>query len=416
VEPLDLFVDTHVTDGADYQYDTTYGLDAGPEVVPAQAEWRLKVLSPYLESSVAAAGQVIGPFIALKSESDPSQGMVTWQSTPRFSTGYMILQNRTGILVETHMLKDYRTRVLGTYHLLRALLEVVNREADTLLRLDREADAATIAAGAAPGPRASVPLRLEPDGSSQPFLYRGIEYRRAPSPISGAERIEYLGRPQDLTIPRQTGLKVTRTIAPPRAYIVPAQWTEVIDLLQAHGLRLRRTTAAWAAEVETYRCENPKWAPRPYEGRQVLLPPEGSGGSEVSPGHCVGVRERLEFPPGSAVVPLDQRAARVAIHLLEPEAPDSVLAWGFLNAIFEQKEYAEAYVMEKLAPQMLAADRALKAEFEARLASDKDFAANPQARLDFFYRRSPWWDRRIGLYPVGRLASLQGVPLGDAAR
>ena len=411
-----LFVDTHVTDGADYQYDTTYGLDAGPEVPQAQAQWRLEVLAPYLESSVAAAGQVIGPFVALKSESDPAQGMVTWQSTPRFSTGYMILQNRTGILVETHMLKEYKTRVLGTYHLLRAVLEVVNRDADTLLRLDRDADAATVAAGTAPEPRAGVPLRLEPDGTSRPFVYRGVEYRKSPSPISGAERIEYLGRPQDLTIPKQTGLKVTRAVAPPRAYIVPAQWTEVIDLLEAHGLKVRRTAAAWEGEVETYRCDGQKWAPRPYEGRQVLLPAEGAGGSEASPGRCVAVRERLAFPAGSAVVPLDQRAARVAMHLLEPEAPDSIMAWGFVNAIFEQKEYAEAYVMEKLAPQMLAGDPALKAEFESRLASDQEFAASPQARLEFFYRRSPWWDRRIGLYPVGRLASLQGVPLKDAAR
>jgi hypothetical protein len=100
----------------------------------------------------------------------------------------------------------------------------------------------------------------------------------------------------------------------------------------------------------------------------------------------------------------------VAIHLLEPQAPDSLLAWGFFNAIFERKEYAEPYVMERLARDMLANDPKLREEFERRLAADKTFAASPGARLEFFYRRSPWWDPRLGLYPVGRLASLEGLP------
>ena len=119
---------------------------------------------------------------------------------------------------------------------------------------------------------------------------------------------------------------------------------------------------------------------------------------------------RLSFPAGSVIVPLDQRAGRVAVHLLEPQAPDSLLAWGFFNAIFERKEYAEPYVMESLARDMLAKDPKLREEFERRLAQDKAFAASPEARLEFFYRHSPWWDPRLGLYPVGRLASLEGLP------
>src|SRR5262245_47352730 len=110
----DLFVDTHVTDGADFQYDTTYGFDTGPDIVPAIAEWQRNSLAPYVEASVAAAKQVIGPFINLKDETDPAQGLRAGQDLPRFSTGYVNLQNRPAILLETHMLKDYRTRVRGT--------------------------------------------------------------------------------------------------------------------------------------------------------------------------------------------------------------------------------------------------------------------------------------------------------------
>ena len=410
----DLFVDTHVTDGADYQYDTTYGFDTGPDIVKAIAEWQRDSLAPYVDASVGAAKQVIGPFINLKDESDPAKGLKAGQDLPRFSTGYVNLQNRPAVLLETHMMKDYRTRVRGTYEFLRALFEVANRDAARLIEMGRSADAATIAAGKQRDPEARVPLRVDSDGTTEPFVYRGFRSRVTQSEISGSRRIEYTREPVEITVPRETSLKVTLSVVPPRAYIVPAPWTSAIETLQAHGLRLRKLARAWEGEVETYRCETPVWHARPFEGRQVLFPPgEGGGRSLATPGACATVRERLSFPAGSVVVPLDQRAARVAIHLLEPQAPDSLLAWGVFNSIFERKEYAEPYVMESLARDMLSKDPALQAEFERRLETDQEFAGSPEARLDFFYRRSPWWDPRVGLYPVGRLTSLEGIPMAQ---
>ncbi len=408
----DLFVDTHVTDGADFQYDTTYGLDTGPDIFPAQAEWKRTALAPFIESSVAAAGHVVSAYLNFKDDTDPSQGLTIAQDPPRFSTGYINLQNRPALLLETHMLKDYRTRVVGSYEFLRAVLEVVNRDADRLVTMNREADAATIAAGRTYDPAARFPLRLESDGTTEPFGFRGYKATVTQSEISGGRRVDYSHEAMETTVPRQTTLKVTLAVAPPLAYIVPAQWTQVIDVLRAHGLRVERTARDWQGEVDTYRCDGVKWLERPFEGRQVLFaPPEGGPHAKASAGDCVAARATLVFPAGSAVVRLDQRAARVAIHWLEPQAPDSAMTWGFFNSIFEQKEYAEAYVMERVARDMLGKDARLKEEFERRLAEDKDFAASPEARLAFFYRRSPWWDPRIGLYPVGRLTSLQGIPL-----
>lgn len=408
----DLFVDTHVTDGADFQYDTTYGIDTGPDVSPAIAEWNRKDLVPYLETSVGAAGQIIGPFVNLKDDADPAQGLRLGQDLPRFSTGYINLQNRPAVLLETHMLKDYRTRVRGSYEFLRALLEVASRDAGRLVEMSRAADAATVAAGKRHDAAARLPLRLESDGTTEPFLFRGYRSKATESEISSVRRIEYTKEPIEITVPRQIALKVTLAVAPPLAYIVPAQWGPVIEALQAHGLRLLKTARPWEGEVETYRCERPIWHGRPFEGRQVLFQPgEGGGRSGATPGTCAPVRERLPFPAGSVVVPMDQRAARVAVHLLEPQAPDSLLAWGVFNAVFERKEYAEPYVMETLARDMLAKDANLKKEFEQRLAEDREFAASPEARLDFFYRRSPFWDARLGLYPVGRLASIDGIPI-----
>lgn len=408
----DLFIDTHVTDGADYQYDTTIQAEAGPDVAPGLAAYMRGTLVPALLDMVGRTGHVIGPYIALKNETDPSQGMLIAQAAPRYSTGYAIVQNRLGILVETHMLKDYRTRVTGTYELLRAALEVVNRDAATLVRLIREADAATIAAGRRSGPRAPIPLRLEPESDTEPFVLRGYRFERHASPIAATEIIRYSHEPIELTIPRPRGLVVRLAVNPPAAYIVPAAWSGVIEVLEAHGLALLRTTAAWEGEVGTYRCDEARWLDHPFEGRQVLFNPgEGRPGSTTPGVRCRSMRQRLSFPAGSVVVPLDQRAAHVAVHWLEPEAPDSALAWGFFNAIFERKEYGEPYVVEPLARSMLEADVDLKREFEQRLADDPNFAASPEARLEFFYRRSRFEDPRLGLYPVGRLDSLDGVPL-----
>ncbi|PYS97331.1 MAG: peptidase M14 [Acidobacteria bacterium] len=408
----DLFVDDHVTDGADYQYDTTYGLDMGPDVPPALAAWNRDVLAPYLERSVGETGHVIGPYIALRDDADVAKGILLGQDLPRFSTGYAVLQNRPGLLVEMHMLKDYRTRVTGNYEVLRAVLELVNRDAAKLVAMNRAADAATAALGRTYDPAALAPLRLEAQAATEPFRFLGYRAVKRPSEISGAEMVEYTREPIAITVPRPAGLRVARSVTTPRAYIVPAAWTQVIEVLQAHGLRLLKTAAPWSGDVETYRCDSPHWFERPFEGRQVLFyPGEGLPKSGAALGPCTTVVETLWFPAGSTVVPLDQRAGRVALHFLEPEAPDSAVAWGFFNSVFEQKEFGEAYVLERLARDMMAKDPALKAEFERRLAEDKEIAGSPDARLNFFYRRSPFWDPRLGLYPVGRLTSLEGVPL-----
>jgi hypothetical protein len=107
---------------------------------------------------------------------------------------------------------------------------------------------------------------------------------------------------------------------------------------------------------------------------------------------------------------MGQPLAKVAMNLLEPEAPDSFARWGFFNAIFEEKEYGEPYVLEALAREMMAADPSLKLEFEELLASDAEFATSPAARLRFFHKRSPYWDPQLNLYPVGRIIRVLELP------
>ncbi len=408
----DFFVDDHVTDGADFQYDVTFSIDDGPNVAPATAKWVDEVATPTLEKYVNGEEHLAAPtYITLANENDPKQGLGFNDDPPRFSTGYMVLEGRPGMLVEMHMLKDYRTRVTGNYQILAGLMELLNREADNLLALNAAADRQAEALGAHPASAAKFPLALGWGGETEPFLFRGYKYESTLSDVSGATWVKYTHDPWDVSLPRQTGFKVTAQTTPPAAYIVPAQWKSVLDVLQMHQVKVEHTSSAWTGEVATYRCGGMTWQEPPFEGRHPTFDGEATHRAGKF-GRCAMQHERLTYPAGSAVVRLNQRLSRVAVQWLEPAGPDSALQWGFFDSIFEQKEYGESYVLEKLAREMLAKDPKLKAEFDRRVASDPAFAASASARLAFFYDRSPWAAaNRVGQYPVGRLDSLQGVPL-----
>jgi len=409
----DFFVDNHVTDGADFEYDVTFELDATPDVFPPMANWLRDSVVPELARRVDAAGHLAFPStVFLHDETDPSKGLAFNENPPRFSTGQMILENRPGLLVELHMLKDYRMRVTGDYAIMRALLELMNEETSTLIALNHEADAAAAALGSEAARRTPFPLTLVRSGETAQVPFRGYEFVREPSEVSGAMRVRYGPQPGRGSIAIDAGSAVAVSVALPAAYIIPRAWQKVIEVLEVHGVSIHRTTAPWTGSVESYRLSEMGWPTRPFEGRFPIL---RGGNVEREMGHfgrCTLTHESRTFPAGSAVVPLSQRLSKVAVHWLEPEAPDSALRWGFFDTIFEKKETGEAYVLEKLAQDEMARNRSVKEEFEHRVATDAEFSKSPSARLSYFYDRSPWGlENRVGVYPVGRLSSLEGLPL-----
>lgn len=387
----DLFVDCHVTDGADYQYNITYQHEHHDGVAPSVLAWEKKVIDERVAPATEAAGNIVSWYLEFIDNRDLSLGIRDFNGSPRFSTGYTPVRNRPGILIETHMLKPYRPRVIGTYDFLRFTLEEVSRDPASLLNAVKEADEEIVEMGRTYDATRRFPLDFELTENARPYKLRAVEYHLEKSDISGALRVIFGTRPLDLTVPMYDDFRVKATVAPPLYYIVPVQWKEVIGVLEAHGLTLQTTRVSATLDIESYRLQDVKWPGGPFEGR--LMP-----SFEVE-----AVQERRTFPAGSVIVPLAQESARVAINLLEPEAPDSLVHWGFFNAICEQKEYAEDYVLETLVTEMLAKDPALREEFERKLAGDPKFAASPRERLEFFYRRSPYWDSQMNLYPVGRI-------------
>lgn len=387
----DLFIDCHVTDGADYQYNITYHHEHHAGVAASVLAWEKKVIDEHVAPATEAAGNVVSWYLEFIDNRDLPKGIRDFNGSPRFSTGYTPLRNRPGILIETHMLKPYRPRVVGTYDFLRFTLAEVSRDPQSLLDAVSEADEKTLADGRTYDPSRRYPLDFALSDNRTPYSLRAVESHTEKSDISGAQRVIFGTKPLDLTVPMYDDFRVKTAVAPPLYYIVPAQWKDVIELLKLHGLTVETIKEARSIDIESYRFVDVKWPGGPFEGR--LMP---SFDVEI-------VHERRTFPVNSVAVPLAQVGAKVAINLLEPQAPDSLVHWGFFNATFEQKEYGEDYVVEKLAREMLEKDPALREEYEKKLASDATFVANPQARLQFFYRRSSYWDKQMNLYPVGRV-------------
>ena len=388
----DFFIDCHVTDGADFQYNVTYEFAHFQESSPFITDWMNEHFDKNIVPKVESEGNLLTHYVEFAGR-EVTGGVATFIATPRFATGYTPLRNRAGLLIETHSLKPYKSRVRGTYDILRYTIEEINRTKASLFEANAKADAEIVERGKTYDANRQFPLRIEVTDKSEPLAFKGIEYKLEDSEISGAKRIVYGTKPLNITIPKFDEAKVTASVAPPLYYIVPPQWKDAIEVLQAHGVQFQRTTKPLKIEVESYKFSDVKFAPASFENRVTVS-------FKASP-----IKETREFPAGSLLIPTAQTTANVAIHLLEPMSPDSFVYWGFFNAIFEQKEYGEGYVLEKLAREMLAKDANLKKEFETKL-KDETFAKNPRARLNFFYERSPYFlNQRVGFYPAGRITT-----------
>ena len=382
----DLYVDVHVTDGMDYQYDVSWGHAGEQTWSPSASRWLSSVLSPPVRRELEAMGHVPGELVFALDGNQPDRGLYHWTAaSPRFSDAYGAARHLPAILVENHSLKPYDQRVLGTYVFLAAVLETVGENAESLFEAIAEDRARRPA-------EVTLAWEVPKDQPPETVEFLGVAWRREDSRVSGGEKVVWLGKPETTELPRVSPTRPAVTLQRPAAYWIPGAWGEVIERLAVHGVEMERLTAPREVEVEIYRLTATKLAGEPYEGRvrvELTAPPEVE-------------RRRELYPAGSVRLSTDQPLGELAMLLLEPQSPDSFFQWGFFHSILSRTEYVEGYVMEPMAERMLAADPELKAEFEKKLGEDPDFAADPRQRLRWFYRRTPFFDPRWRLYPVGR--------------
>jgi hypothetical protein len=381
----DLYLDVHVTDVMDYQYDITYtfmGRDGAYAASRNIARWLNQHFRPEIDEALERNGHIPGDLIFANNDRALDEGLSAFTFTPRFSQAYGDMVGLPSVLIENHSLKPFRQRVLGTYVLIEESMRLLAEHGRQLR--------SAIASDARERPR-TIPVgwrqTAEPI-SQRPFLPIARESYR--SPASGAEETRWLGRPAPATRLPQYGQEPTITLTRPRAYWVPATKADVINVLRLHGVQFETITEARTVDVEMLRLPEAHAGAAPVEGR-----------TRVMSGEPERIRREEWMSPGSVRVPTDQPLGDLAMILLEPQSEDSFFAWGFFNEILQRVEYLEGYALAPMADAMLANDPALRAEFEAKLAADPAFAADPDARLAWFYERSPYYDARYLLYPVG---------------
>lgn len=377
----DLYIDIHVTDGIDYQYDVTFGYNLPQGLSPATYAWLEKSYRPAIESTLTSQGHIPGPLVFAIDNTDITKGMSLWNPSPRYSNGYGDARHLPTILIENHSLKPYKQRVLGTYVMLEATLKTVAKQA-TKLKSAIKQDKFRYPA--------RVTLTWKEVQQKQSWDFKGIEYRMEESPISGNEIVRWTGIAKlypHLPVIGDTvpDISVTR----PSAYYIPPQWTEVIERLHIHGIRMTRLTQPTEMKLQQYELSSPKFSSKDYEGRQTV-----KTDAKLEP-------IETKLPSGTVIIDTHQPLGDLAILLLEPQSPDSLLQWGFFNPIFTRTEYIENYAVEPLAAQMLKDDPKLQRAFDKAL-KDEEFAADPKARLRWFYERSPYYDNQYQKYPVLR--------------
>ena len=387
-----LVFDCHTTDGLDHQYVIAYNIDEHEEFGGAVSAWAHQEFIPELIRGCERRGHLIIPYADFFDEKDPTKGIRGGVWPPMLSNTYVTVRNRAGILIETHSLKPYPLRVRATYDFLIVAMDYVSMHPQQLIDAVAEEDRYATQLGTAYDISIDYPLTYRPIlEAGEPLLFHGDRFELNEGIISGQPYIKYTNDPVDFPVLFYNLVEPDVEITPPLGYLIPPQWTNVIEVLQTHGAPILRLKSTITDTFETYRFTNVELTARSIEGRQ-------RASFKTSP-----VREEMMFPAGSVFVPMGVPESKLIMQALEPQASASLIGWGFFNTIFEQKEYFETYVMEPLAQQMAAEDEALKIEFEKKLSSDSSFAANPRARLQFFYERTPYQDREKDRYPIARI-------------
>ncbi|MGP9800754.1 M14 family metallopeptidase [Rheinheimera sp. NSM] len=378
----DLYIDVHVTDGEDYQYDITYGFNEPFAAISANgASWLAKLYRPAVDAALIQAGHIPGPLVFGVDSKDFSKGISGWTASPRFSNGYGDVRHLPTVLVENHSLKPYRQRVLGTYVLLEQSLKLLNEQGKALI-LARQADLQA-------RPK-RMALSFKASEQADFIDFKGISYEVRQSAISGDSYVSWTGKPQLYPqLPLYWDKVVDKEVAIPQAYWIPPEQHSVIQRLKLHGIELSVLDKAQKVTVQQLSATAYKFADKPFESRLMLTEATFSR-----------VTQNRNLAAGWVKVSTDQPLGRLAVALLEPTAPDSFFSWGFFPGMFERTEYFEPYAIEPLIAQMLAEQPELQQQFDQALAQDEALRANPRERYNWFYRQMPFYDRQYLKYPV----------------
>lgn len=383
----DIMVDTHVSNGADYQYTLTHLFTQHNKLGGELGEYLQKRMIPAFEESLWEHDWEVTPYVNVFNEV-PEKGFSQFMDHPRYSTGYAALFNTLGLMIETHMLKPYKERVEGTYRALISLIDVSERDWSTIKDLRAKAQRKYLT-------ERWYPVNFEVDSSKVSQLqFKGYEGEMVESEVTGEQRLRYnRDKPFEKAVDYYNNFVPSENIEIPRAYIIPQGWWNVISVLQANKVEMQIFPKDTIVQVEVYRIDDYETRSNAYEGHYPHY------NTQVSKSV-----EKIAFRKGDYYIKTFQPAVRYLLETLEPTTIDSFFNWNFFDTILQQKEGFSPYVFEDVASEILKTNPALREEFENKKKEDNDFAGDTYAQLDWLHKRSPNYEDSHLRYPVFRVS------------
>lgn len=382
----DIFIDNHVSDGADYQHVMTLLASQHDKLGGAAGDYMYKTFTPLLYKEMKTKGYDMVPYVN-DFDKTPETGWTAFFESPRYSSGYASLFGILAYVPETHMLKPFKDRVNATYALMECFIKLGAEHAaeiKTVRATDRKAVITK--------KEFALDWRVDTTRCDS-ILFMGYEAGYKPSDVSGLPRLYYdHSKPFTKKIPFYDHFVPTKTVTKPQAYIIPKAWASVISILRTNGVRINRISRDTTFDVTAYHIDNYETLPRPYEKHYLHKNVQTSL-----------LKISMRFTEGDYIIWLDQPANRYIIETLEPTAPDAFFAWNYFDGILQQKEGYSDYVFDDVAAQLVEKDPALKSMLEEKRKSDPEFAKNANAQLDFVYKHSPYFEKSVNRYPVYRL-------------
>ena len=384
----DFMFDNHVTDGADYQYDVTWDMAHHGDMGEPTRGWVNDRFIPELNKRMEAGGHLVSPYGALMTMPDGSRQFFVEVFSPRYSHLYAAALNRPCLLVETHSLKDPKTRAWSNYDIMVHSIDIVTEDPQRLRAAVRASDAKYAAMA---GDRSAPPIYLagKTSDASHALLYHSLKSVPFLSAITGTMVPSYTAEKDDFNSVTHDGVDTTAEAQEPLGFLIPVEWKELADELSLHGVQMERSPKALDQEFDTWRFTDVKYGPAPEGGVLTSYMPHP-------------VHERIAVPAGAYWVPLNQQRARLIMALLHPAAPDALIRWGFAGSIFQTmgRVGARPYLTVPIANKVAEEHPELMDQFQAELKANAAFAADPQARLDWWITRSNYQPSAVNRYPV----------------
>lgn len=386
VDP-DVFIDNHVSNGADYQYAITHLFTQHNKLGGDLGKFIETQMRPALETSLIIKKIPITPYVNVWGKT-PKEGWSQFFDSPRYSTGYTTLFNTLGMMVETHMLKPYKIRVEQTYELMFSMLDFTEDRSSDIKALRKKAVADILE-------KQSYPIQFELNPKKEPTLlqFRGYEGEIIDSKVTTGKRLFYdQSKPFIEAVDYYNEFRPKKEVTIPRAYVVKNGWSKVVERLENNRIEFTRFESDTTIQVETMHIKDYKTRRSAYEGHYLHY------NTQVA-------RDTVEvkFAKGDIMIPTEQNGVRYIIETLEPEATDSFFNWNFFDTVLQQKEGYSSYVFEDIAEQFLKDNPEIKKEFDDKMKSDEKFSKNPRAQLSWIYKNSPHYEKAHLLLPVFRI-------------